>query len=255
MKILNTKSGKFGQFMRKNGAFFVLALVIAATCVAIYAGASKMQGGLFKDNSSEINLSGDDNAWQSSQNTQSAQQTDSPSSSSSLSQQQVQSSSSSSSLSSSGDLSQQSSSLGSQEQLFLLPVANGDILNKYSGNKPVKSKTMGDWRLHTGVDYSAEEGTTVKASGDGTVSKVYTDDMWGTTVEIEHPNSVTTIYSSLAENVFVKKGQKVESGQAIAKVGNTAKVELSENSHLHFAVKKNGKYVDPESIITRPIKN
>ncbi|MBQ7798865.1 MAG: M23 family metallopeptidase [Oscillospiraceae bacterium] len=255
MKILNTKNGKFGRFMRKNGAFFVLALVIAATCVAIYAGARQMRGSLFKDNSSEINLSGDDNAWQSSQNTQSAQQTDSPSSSLSQSQQRPQSSSSLKPSDSSEGSASQSNSGASQEQLFLLPVANGKVLNKYSGNKPVKSKTMGDWRLHTGADYAAEEGTTVKASGDGVVSKVYTDEMWGTTVEIEHPNSVTTIYSSLAENVFVKKGQKVESGQAIAKVGNTARVELSEASHLHFAVKKNGKYVDPESVITRPIKN
>ena len=253
MKILNTKSGKFGQFMRKNGAFLVLALVVAATCVAVYAGARQMRGPLFKDNSSEINLSGDDNAWQSSQNTQSAQHTDTQTSSSSLSQQQGQSSSSSKPSNSSKDSSQQSSSPASQEQLFLLPVTKGEILNKYSGNKPVKSKTMGDWRLHTGVDYAAEEGTTVKASGDGTVTKVYTDEMWGTTIEIEHPNSVTTIYSSLAENVFVKKGQKVESGQAIAKVGNTARVELSEKSHLHFAVKKDGKYVDPESVITRPV--
>ncbi|MBQ8337987.1 MAG: M23 family metallopeptidase [Oscillospiraceae bacterium] len=251
MKILNTKSGKFGHFMRKNGAFFVLALVIAATCVAIYAGASRMRGGLFKDNSSEINLSGDDSNWENSQSTQ---QTEAPSSYSSQSLQQEQSSSSSRRPDSSGASAPQSSLGASQEQLFLLPVANGDILNKYSGNKPVKSKTMGDWRLHTGVDYAAAEGTTVKASGDGTVSKVYTDEMWGTTVEIEHEGSVVTIYSSLADNVFVKKGQKVESGQAIAKVGNTAKIELSENSHLHFAVKKDGKYVDPESVITRPIK-
>ncbi|MBQ8868465.1 MAG: M23 family metallopeptidase [Oscillospiraceae bacterium] len=252
MKILNTKSGKFGHFMRKNGAFFVLALVIAATCVAIYAGASQMRGGLFKDNSSEINLSGDDSNWE---NSQSIQQTEAPSSSSSQLSQQAQSSSSSKQSGSSEASAPQLSSGASQEQLFLLPVANGEILNKYSGNKPVKSKTMGDWRLHTGVDYAAAEGTTVKASGDGTVSKVYSDEMWGTTVEIEHEGSVVTIYSSLADNVFVKKGQKVESGQAIAKVGNTAKVELSEASHLHFAVKKDGKYVDPESIITRPIKN
>lgn len=253
MKVLNTKSGKFGRFMRKNGTYFVLGLVIVATCVAVYAGTDKIKKGLFSSNSSEINLSGDDTNWDTnSQNQNNVQQTDAPQQSSSQSQQQGQSSSSSKPSSSSNASQPQLNSGESERRLFILPVS-GDVINKFSGNKPVKSKTMGDWRLHTGVDYAAEKGTTVKASGEGTVSKIYNDDMWGTTVEIEHPNSIVTIYSSLSEKVPVEKGQKVESGQAIGTVGNTAKIELSEQSHLHFAVKQNGKYIDPDTILTKPL--
>ena len=112
---------------------------------------------------------------------------------------------------------------------------------------------MGDWRLHTGVDYAAEKGTSVKASGEGVVSKIYNDSMWGTTVEITHPKSITTIYSSLSDKVSVEKGQTVTTGQVIGTVSNTAKIESAEASHLHFAVKKDGKFVDPESVITKPI--
>jgi len=253
MKIMNTKSGKFGRFMKKNGSFLVLALVLVATCVAVYAGTNKIKKDLFQNNSSEINLSGDENQWDTnSQNISSAQQTDTRPQSSSRPSQQGQSSQSSEQQSSSKPSAQLTSSGASEQLLFLLPV-NGNVLNKFSGNKPVKSKTMGDWRLHTGIDIAAKEGTSVKASGEGVVSKIYNDEMWGTTIEIEHPNGVTTSYSSLSEKVFVQKGQKVESGQAIATVGNTAKIELSEDSHLHFAAKKNGKYIDPESIITKPI--
>ncbi|MBQ5815987.1 MAG: M23 family metallopeptidase [Oscillospiraceae bacterium] len=248
MKIMNTKKGKFGQFMRKNGGYFVLGLVVLATCTAVYAGTGKIKQNFTPQSS---NLNGVESKWDTNIGS-SAQQTDTRPQQNTSSLQQQEHTSSLREQNSSDLHAEPLESLPSQEILFISPL-NAKVLNKYSGNKPVKSKTMGDWRLHTGVDYAAQEGTTVKASGDGTVSKVYTDEMWGTTIEIEHPNSVTTIYSSLADNVFVKKGQKVESGQAIAKVGNTARVELSEASHLHFAVKKDGKYVDPESIITRPV--
>ena len=250
MKILNTKSGKFGHFIRKNGGFFVLGLVILATCIAVYAGADRLNKIPIADNNSDTNLSKDDSNWVNSQN---AQQTDVQNTSSSQQSSQQQYSSQSSSSSSSDYSQEQSSSQNSEQILFLLPV-NGDVLNKYSGDKQLKNETMGDWRLHTGIDYAAKEGTTVKASGAGKVSKIYNDAMWGTTVEIEHDGNITTVYSSLSEKVFVEKGQSVESGQAIATVGNTAKIELSEKSHLHFAVKKNGKYINPESIITRPIE-
>ena len=252
MKILNTKSGKFGRFMRKNGAYMVLGLVVVATCVAVYAGTNKIKGKLTANgSSSQTNLNGDENKWNSNYQDP-AQQTDTQVQSSSSSSQQQGSMSSSKPQNSSASSQIQSNLGASQEILFILPV-NGKVLNKYSGNKPVKSKTMGDWRLHTGVDYACEKGTSVKASGEGTVLKIYNDDMWGTTVEIEHPNKIVTIYSSLSPKVSVEKGQKVQSGQAIGTVSNTAKVELSEQSHLHFAAKKDGKYINPESIITKPI--
>ncbi len=252
MKIMNTKSGKFGRFMRKNGAYLVLGLLVLATCVAVYTGTDRMKKSLLSTgSSSQLTVSGDDKNW-NSQDQNSAQQTDVPQQSSSQPAQQGGSMSSSKPSGSQNSSQEQSSSQGSQQMLFLLPV-NGEVVNKFSGDKPVKSKTMGDWRLHTGIDYAVEKGTSVKASGEGTVSKIYNDDMWGTTVEIEHLGGVTTIYSSLSDKVPVQKGQKVESGQAIGTVGNTAKIELSEVSHLHFAVKKDGKYIDPESIITKPI--
>ena len=46
------------------------------------------------------------------------------------------------------------------------------VLKEYS-QKAVYSKTMGDWRAHTGIDYSAEKGTEVKSTWDGVVSKTY----------------------------------------------------------------------------------
>ncbi len=249
MKIMNTKGGRIGRFMKKNGAYMVLGLVVVATCVTIYAARDKLKSNLTQQNSSQINLSGDENKWETQSQ---AQQTDTQPQYGSSSQQQQSATSSSRPQSSLSSSQIQSSSQISQQILFISPVS-GKVLNKYSGNKPVKSKTMGDWRLHTGVDLAAEKGTSVKSAGEGVVSKVYNDQMWGTTVEIEHPDGTVTIYSSLSTKVPVKKGQNIESGQAIGTVDNSARVELSEASHLHFAVKRDGKFIDPESIITKPI--
>lgn len=246
MKIMNTKKGKFGQFMRKNGGYFVLGLVVLATCTAVYAGTGKLKQNFTPQSS---NLNGVESKWE---NQESTAQTDTRPQQNTSSSQPQDATSSLAEQSSSDLHEEQLESLPSQEILFISPL-NAKVLNKYSGNKPVKSKTMGDWRLHTGIDLAAKKGTSVGASAQGTVSKIYNDDMWGTTIEIEHPNGITTIYSSLSSKVSVEKGQKVETGQAIGTVDNSAKIELAEESHLHFAAKKDGKYIDPESIITKPI--
>ena len=246
MKILNTKSGKFGRFIKKNGNILVLGLVVVSAAIAIFMATRNKEPS--SNVNSDINLSGDDKIWNSS----TVQQADVPQQPSSQHSQSEQSSSSSRPQGSTSSLTISSGSQASQEILFILPL-NAEVLNKFSGDKPVKSKTMGDWRLHTGVDLAAKKGTTVTAAAEGVVTKVYTDNLWGTTVEIEHPNSMVSVYRSLADKVFVKKGQEVTSKQAIGTVGNTAKVEGAESSHLHFEVKKNGKYIDPMSVITKKI--
>lgn len=246
MKILNTKSGKFGRFVKKNGTILVLGMVAFSAAIAIFMAAGNREPS--SNVNSNINLSGDDKVWNSS----TVQQTDVPQQPSSQHSQSEQSSSSSRPQGSTSSLIISSGSQASQEILFILPL-NAEVLNKFSGDKPVKSKTMGDWRLHTGVDLAAKKGTTVTAAAEGIVSKVYTDNLWGTTIEIEHPNSMVSVYSSLSDKVFVEKGQEVTSKQAIGTVGNTAKIESAESSHLHFAIKKNGKYIDPMSVITKKI--
>lgn len=250
MKILDTKGGKFGRFIKKNGSFVVLAVVAIAICVALFAVGAGINQSLVNNNS-EVNLSGDENNWNSNSN-QDALKTDTQTSSTTSSLQQEAQQSSSKPSDSQNSQSGQNSSQTSQPTLFISPV-NGKILNKYSGNKPVKNKTLGDWRLHTGIDYAAEKGTSVKASGEGIVSKIYNDSMWGTTVEISHPNNIVTIYSSLSDKTSVEKGQTVSTGQIIGTVANTAKIETAEGVHLHFAVKQNGKFINPETIITKPV--
>jgi murein DD-endopeptidase MepM/ murein hydrolase activator NlpD len=128
---------------------------------------------------------------------------------------------------------------------FTYPVGK-TVLEKYSGETPVYSKTMKDWRVHTGVDFSAKPGDSVKSSADGTVKDIYTDDLYGNTVVIMHGN-VETYYCGLKE-MNVKKGASVKQGQKIGTVGTPA-FEGADDAHLHLAMKKNGKFMDPLSVI------
>jgi murein DD-endopeptidase MepM/ murein hydrolase activator NlpD len=130
----------------------------------------------------------------------------------------------------------------------VMPV-NGKILNPFSGGELVKSDTLGVWKTHDGVDIAADTGTAVKAMNRGRVTQVKEDPLWGYTVAIDHGSGVMSFYYNLSSAVAVSEGDEVESGQTIGAVGDTAEIEAAEASHLHFAVKRNGEWIDPVSYI------
>jgi murein DD-endopeptidase MepM/ murein hydrolase activator NlpD len=131
-----------------------------------------------------------------------------------------------------------------EERKLVMPI-EGEILNEFSNGELVKSKTTGAWQTHNGIDISASLGDAVRAADKGTVSAVDSDPLWGITVTIDHGNGVITRYCNLNEGVTVQVGQTVSSGEEIGAVGETADIETSEKSHLHFEALKNGSYVNP----------
>lgn len=129
---------------------------------------------------------------------------------------------------------------------YLLPLS-GEIIGKHSAGELVKYEAIGEWRTHDGMDIAAEAGAEIKASAEGKISAVTSDPLWGTTVEIDHDKGITTIYSGLAPEVPVKVGDEVKSGDVIGTLGETNLAETDKASHLHFAMKENGKFIDPET--------
>lgn len=137
---------------------------------------------------------------------------------------------------------------------FVSPVV-GDITKGHSIDTPVFSDTLQEWRVHTGIDISADEGSEVYASADGVVTKIYSDPFLGKTVEISHDGGILTVYSNLSSSdIAVREGQTVESGALIGKVGDTSISELADEAHLHFAIKVNGVSVNPLDYITEDSK-
>lgn len=130
------------------------------------------------------------------------------------------------------------------QDYYALPLGT-DILKDYSPEVPTYSATMGDWRTHSGIDFKAAEGEQVKAISYGTITDIYDDALWGTTVEIDHGNGVTAKYCGFnKETLEIKKGATVESGSLLGYLG-TIPCEKSELSHLHFEVYYNGENVEP----------
>lgn len=126
----------------------------------------------------------------------------------------------------------------------------GEVLAAFSMEELVYSRTLGDWRTHDGVDIAAQAGTTVLAACAGTVAAVTEDPLLGTTVSLEHDGGYRTTYANLQTRPNVEAGDTVSAGQVIGAVGSTAAAEAGA-PHLHFAVTRDGKAVDPNEFLDR----
>lgn len=126
---------------------------------------------------------------------------------------------------------------------FALPMGT-DILKDYSNGEMVRNKTMGDWRLHNGVDFGGALGNSVSAIQNGTVKKVYNDAFWGTVVEIEHGNGLIAKYCGLEKGSTVQADKTVKQYDVVGKLG-VIPVEEADTPHLHLEITVNGKTVDP----------
>lgn len=132
---------------------------------------------------------------------------------------------------------------------FYSPLLSYTIAKDYNDKNLVYNTTLKQWEAHKGICFSASENSEVFACLDGTVADVYTNHLNGTVVVLSHDNNLKTHYSSLDENVSVKKGDKVKRGSVIGKVSSTASNELNLGSHLHFEVTENNVKVDPATYL------
>ena len=134
-------------------------------------------------------------------------------------------------------------------KLSVCAPVEGEIISEYAMEALSYNQTTRDWRVHNGVDYAAEAGTQVVAAADGQVTSVYEDDAMGCTVVIRHEGGYTTQYASLSQEIPVKPGDQVVMGQLIGYAGETALVETSYGSHVHFSVTYQGEPMDPAEFL------
>ncbi len=99
--------------------------------------------------------------------------------------------------------------------------------------------------FHTGVDIAANSGSAIYAAAAGKVIERGYSDVWGNYLLIANSDSTQTFYAH-CKKLLKSKGSKVKSGEKIAMVGNTG---WSTGPHLHFEVRLNGVYMDPEWIL------
>ena len=132
------------------------------------------------------------------------------------------------------------------EAMLALPVA-GKMFKGHDATIQVYSNTMGDYRVHLGVDIATAPEAPVYAAADGEVEKVWEDSLMGTCVAVTHKDDTVTIYKNLAKDLAegIEAGVTVKQGQQLGQVGDTAVVEMADEPHLHFEVTVGGLSVDP----------
>ncbi len=123
----------------------------------------------------------------------------------------------------------------------------GYVFKQHSTETLVYSLTLGDYRVHKGIDISAAAGSEVKACLDGKIENVYYDYMMGYCVSISHDDGIVSHYKNLGEELpeNVVEGREVKSGEVIGYIGESAIVEFSDEPHLHFELEVNEKAEDP----------
>ena len=121
------------------------------------------------------------------------------------------------------------------------PVANKDLKYTASGYGRRIDPIYKTIKFHHGMDFSANTGTPVYATGNGTVTTSGRQSGYGLTVEIDHGFDYKTLYAHLSK-ILVKRGQKVKRGEIIGLVGSTGK---STGPHLHYEVVNKGRKVNP----------
>ena len=133
----------------------------------------------------------------------------------------------------------------SQEMIW--PIEGGESLNAYSAGAPVYSKTMKDWRIHTGLDVAAENESPVLACANGQVKETYTDSMLGNVILVEHGDYLF-YYCGVGENFLVNPGDVVTAGQQLGVV-TAVPYEAAEEPHLHLEVRRDGVALDPQAVL------
>ena len=115
----------------------------------------------------------------------------------------------------------------------------------YSKFGPRKAPTAGASTYHKGWDIGGEFGAPMVSVLAGTVYAVGYNSSAGNFVKVEHQPGFISVYCHCSE-ILVSEGEYVKQGQQIARVGSTG---VSTGPHLHFAISKDGEYVDPDPYI------
>jgi murein DD-endopeptidase MepM/ murein hydrolase activator NlpD len=130
-----------------------------------------------------------------------------------------------------------------QKALLRTPV-NGARLSSGYGKR--RHPILGYNKMHRGVDFAAKKGTTIRAAGDGVISKAGRNGAYGHYVSIRHNSEYSTAYAHLNNyKKGIRVGKRVKQGAVIGYVGSTGR---STGSHLHFEVIRDGKRINPLSV-------
>jgi murein DD-endopeptidase MepM/ murein hydrolase activator NlpD len=129
-------------------------------------------------------------------------------------------------------------STGSQSSNGYIKPVSGRVSSPYGYRiHPV----LGYKKFHTGIDFAASSGTSVRSVKSGTVIVAQYNSSYGNYIIVDHGNGVSSLYAHL-RGFNVSYGSRVSQGDTIGFVGSTG---MSTGPHLHFEIRINGSHVNP----------
>lgn len=126
-------------------------------------------------------------------------------------------------------------------EVFMLPL-KGRLTSRFGWRS---DPFTGVRTFHTGIDLAAPYGSPIKATLAGKVATTGYSAVFGNYVILSHDGGFQTLYGHMSA-INVTRGERVVQGALVGRVGNTG---YSTGCHLHLSVYKNGKMVDPYSVL------
>lgn len=114
---------------------------------------------------------------------------------------------------------------------------------------PRSHPILGNGHHHDGIDIGLPAGTPLRAIAPGTVTFAGENGSYGLTVEIDHGEGLSSRYAHLSE-LRVSPGQRIDGERIIARSGRSG---LANGPHLHLEVHRDGRPVDPLSLIGQAV--
>lgn len=102
--------------------------------------------------------------------------------------------------------------------------------------------------FHPGLDISADRGTPVRATADGTVESAGYNGAYGNSILVSHGFGIETRFGHLS-GYAVRAGQQIKRGDVIGYVGSTGRATAA---HLHYEILVNGSPINPLRLLGKP---
>ena len=145
---------------------------------------------------------------------------------------------------------------------FIWPTPNYKTITSSYGYR--KAPASGAATFHGGIDIGAAEGSSILALANGKVTFAGWNGANGYTVKINYGDGIISTYGHVNPDFLVSAGDTVYQGDIVARVGpkyvekksyttytdSTGKATngATTGPHLHFAITKNGKRINPQEI-------
>ena len=133
------------------------------------------------------------------------------------------------------------------EKGIVRPI-EGTILLDYSMDSTIYFPTLKQYQYHPAMVIAAGVNSKVYFISKGIIRDISTNEVTGCTVTQDLGDGYTAIYGQLKELNF-KVGDTVESGQVVGYVSEPTKYYSVEGANVYFQLLKDGKPVDPESVL------